>query len=513
MQINQIHLERPAAMPGVHFLSRPRGRWLIFSLLALLALAVRLPHLGDRPMHTDESVNAYLTGEMLSGHGFHYDPQDRHGPVLYLLAEPLARLCGARNFAELTETELRLTPVIAGSITVLLFGAAVEMFGFATCLIAALLFAIAPLPLYYNRYFIHESVFVAATLGLMIFGWRALRTKSLTAATVAGLLAGLLVGCKETFIIHFFALGMAAVAWILLRDGLAPKRRPSGKIVAFGIAAFIVTVVLLFSWLGQNWSGLADLFRAAPQFAARASGAGHQKPFGYYFGLGDPGFIFSLLAIAGIAVAIRNAVTDRDKTGLPLAIYGVTIFFIYSGIPYKTPWLALNLWLPVALLSGLACTGIWRQIKQPAGSCFAGIVACALLVPLARQSVLLTFIEPASQKNPLAYAHTVEDLLRLPPQLEKSAREHQLTDPLIAVVAADPWPLPWYLRHFKRVGFWQPGQDPGQADFYLASPEASQQLSARLTDRQPQFSGVRPEVILLLWPPTGNRSFLACGPK
>ena len=87
-------------------------RWAVFIGIALLALAIRLPQLGARPMHTDESVNAYITGDLLAGGKFHYDPQDRHGPTLYALAEPVARLQGAKNFAELTEAELRLMKLL-----------------------------------------------------------------------------------------------------------------------------------------------------------------------------------------------------------------------------------------------------------------------------------------------------------------------------------------------------------------------------------------------------------------
>ena len=126
-------------------------------------------------MHTDEAVNAYLTGELLAGEAFHYDPQDRHGPALFVVAAPLAKLLGAKNFSGLTEAQLRLTPVLAGSAMILLFGAGVEMFGFIACLVAALLFAFAPLPVYYSRYFIHETLFVAATLGLIVSGGHALQ--------------------------------------------------------------------------------------------------------------------------------------------------------------------------------------------------------------------------------------------------------------------------------------------------------------------------------------------------
>ena len=233
----------------------------------MLAFAVRLPQLGERPMHTDEAVNACVTGELLAGGGFHYDPRDRHGPVLQLLAKPVARLCGAKAFPELTETELRLTPVIVGAATVLLFGAGVEMFGFISCLVAALMFVVAPLPVYYNRYFIHETLFVAATLGLILSGSRALKGNSVSAGALAGLCAALLAGCKETAAIHFFALGVAAAAGWRLK----PRAQwPTLKVAAAALGVFVVAGILLFTWFGRNWGALTDFGRAIPHLAARA---------------------------------------------------------------------------------------------------------------------------------------------------------------------------------------------------------------------------------------------------
>jgi len=81
------------------------------------------------------------------------------------------------------------------------------------------------------------------------------------------------------------------------------------------------------------------------------------------------------------------------------------------------------------------------------------------------------------------------------------ARPQNLKQPLIAVVAADPWPLPWYLRKFERVGFWQPGQDPGEADIYITSAQAAETIEDKLKDRFPEFFGLRPEVVIILWPP------------
>ena len=104
-------------------------------------------------------------------------------------------------------------------------------------------------------------------------------------------------------------------------------------------------------------------------------------------------------------------------------------------------------------------------------------------------------------KNPYAYAHTVDDLLGLPPRITELAKQENLAQPRIAVVAADAWPLPWYLRHFSQVGYWQPNQDPGPADFYITTTDVSDQLAAQLKGFNSEYFGVRPEVLIVLWTP------------
>jgi uncharacterized protein (TIGR03663 family) len=500
-------------------------RWAIFLALALLALAVRLPQLGERPMHTDESVNAYLLGEILGGNSFHYDPQDRHGPSLAAETLPIVRLFGVKKFSELTESQLRLAPVLAGAATVLLFGAGVEMFGFIACLVAALLFAFAPLPMYYSRYFIHETLFVAATLGLILSGWRALKTNSISSAALAGFCAALMLACKETAVIHFFSL---AVALLTARFGTPISRSartvgvqasacpgntqkrelqlagletgvPMLKIILTTTVVFIFTVILLFTWFGQNWSGLADLFRAAPHLAARAGGEGHAKPSWYYLGLlggGWSGGIVLGLAALGIFHAIHS------PRRIFLVVYALLVALIYSAIPYKTPWLALNFWLPLAILAGIAVQWLWLASPKHLNRAMVLILICALGILIVQDTRQRVFLNPAGAKNPYAYAHTGEDLLGLPMRLAELARQNNLTNPRIAVVAKDPWPLPWYLRKFSQVGFWQPGQETGDADFFITSTDMDGKLAERLKDVRPEYFGVRQNVLVMLWSPS-----------
>lgn len=483
---------------------RPSVRWTVFAVIALLAFGARLPQLGERPMHTDEAINAYITGDLLAGNPFRYDPRDRHGPTLYLLAKPIAQLCGARKFTDLTEAQVRLGPVIIGSVTVLLFGAGVELFGFGTCIVAALLFAIAPLPLYYSRYFIHETLFVAATLGLILSVARVLQTRSFAAAASVGLCSGLMLTTKETAVIHFFALGVAAFGWIWsARAKLLPSRIAALGLCAVGI--FATTTTLLFAWASRDWGAGADLMRAIPHLAKRAGGEGHEKSFWYYtilLGGGWSGAILLALAVGGFVITLFDFV--REKAFSPLSfisLYGVIIAAAYSFIPYKTPWLALNFWLPMSLLIGLALTKVWKKLaRSPARSSLV-VPAIVIAVAIRHDVRNRVFLSPADENNPYAYAHTVDQLLELPPRIAELANEQHLSSPRIAVVAADPWPLPWYLRKFSQVGFWQPGQDTGPADFLITSPEAAGELGDKLKNFRPEYFGLRPEALVILWKP------------
>ena len=121
---------------------------------------------------------------------------------------------------------------------------------------------------------------------------------------------------------------------------------------------------------------------------------------------------------------------------------------------------------------------------------------------IARDTHERAFLHPADENNPYAYAHTSEDILGLSTEIADLTRRDGLATPRIAVIASDPWPLPWYLRHFQKVGFWQPGQSLPDADFFITSPEAAEQYADRLRSFRPEFFGVRPGVLILLWSPT-----------
>ncbi len=179
------------------------------------------------------------------------------------------------------------------------------------------------------------------------------------------------------------------------------------------------------------------------------------------------------------------------------------ITIVYSLIPYKTPWLALNLWLPLSLLAAITIEWLWRWTTRRLGPRAAlpalgtlAVIAATLTAHDTRQRV---FLHAADESNPYAYAHTSEDILALAAEIHEESRKNNIAKPRIAVIASDPWPLPWYLRHFEQVGFYQPGQQVPNVDFYVTSTEASEQYADRLHKFRPEFFGVRPGVLILLW--------------
>src|SRR5262249_13872936 len=158
-------------------------------------------------------------------------------------------------------------------------------------------------------------------------------------AAVAGACAALMVACKETAILHLFALAIATLAfkaWDLRGNGLIKSLRPGPLLV--GLATFMAIVLVFFSWFGRNWRSLHSLERVAPNVLLRSAGQGHEHPFWYFAKLlvsGWSGGLLVALACLGLFIAFRK----RDASAYRfLAYYGLLITVIYSLIPYKTPW-------------------------------------------------------------------------------------------------------------------------------------------------------------------------------
>ncbi len=455
--------------------------------VAVVYFAIRLPEIDKRPVHTDEAVNGFTIGKLLEGAPFRYDPQDYHGPSFIALGTLVARAAGACSLAGMDTRILRWSAVVSGLLALGFVPILARVLGSAAALGFALVLCVDPLSVYFGRYAIHETLFVSATLGFLACVLLAAQAPAIASAFGAGLCAGLMLATKETAVIPFAAAAVAAFVCL-------PVRRFMNRWIACAfLGAAAIVIVGAFTWGLQSARGLVDLALAYPGYFVRAGGAGHEKPLYYYATVlfaGKSGLLLFALAVAGGVRAWRGGGSTPARF---LSVYAVIVATTYSLIPYKTPWLALGIWLPLALLAAIAVADWWRF--QPPGAILCSVV---LLGFMGADTWKLVFKDPIGVRNPYAYSHTLGDIERLPKEVSRLSASLGRS-PRVAVVADDPWPLPWYLRSLPMVGYWRPGDPVPDSDFVILDAAEARRLESQLVGWRPRIFGQRPDVVLLMY--------------
>jgi predicted membrane-bound mannosyltransferase len=134
------------------------------------------------------------------------------------------------------------------------------------------------------------------------------------------------------------------------------------------------------------------------------------------------------------------------------AFWAMGMFAAYSLVPYKTPWLALSILLPLIIVAGYGlqqCNRGWRRVAAVllllGGCMYSGY-----------QAIDLAFISyDDDTRHAYVYAHTKRDFLGLVDDVESIAshtREGKQVG--ITIMAPEHWPLPWYLRDYPKAGYW-----------------------------------------------------------
>ena len=447
--------------------------WLLFAICA--ALALRLPGLNLRPFHNDEAVNAAILHKLWETGRYNYDPHQFHGPALYYLALPAVWLSGAKNYGELTETTLRSVPVVFGVGIVLLVVLLRDGLGRTATATAAGLLAISPAMAFYSRYFIHETLLVFFTGLVLGAGWRWAQTRCVSWAVACGAGTGLMFATKETCIVSLAAMCLAAmcVAWVGSQQHgahTAPQAPAPASHCAIALGAAALVWVMFYSSFFANPGGIADSLRAFGFWIGHAgTQTAHVHPWHFYFerlfwyatGGGQvwtEGLI-GVLALVGAAASLAGKWLGPVNLQLArfICVYTIILAAVYSLIPYKTPWCMLSPLHGMTLLGGIGATVLVGLATRFLPRLTMYVLLGAAAAHLCWQSWALNFRYFAHRTNPYVYAQTVPDILRLVDTIERISRvESGGSKMLIKVIAPehDYWPLPWYLRRFEHVGWW-----------------------------------------------------------
>ena len=108
----------------------------------------------------------------------------------------------------------------------------------------------------------------------------------------------------------------------------------------------------------------------------------------------------------------------------------------------------------------------------------------------------------AEPQNPYVYGQTSPDLLNLVRKVEALAEVHpQDKQMVVKVIAADGdyWPLPWYLRDLKRIGYWEQMPPDPFAPVMIVSANLRAGLDEKKTHLMVGYFQLRPQVFLELY--------------
>jgi len=415
----------------------------------IVALALRLPRLDQRPMHGDEAVHADKFRLLLEERFYEYDPEEYHGPTLNYLTLLPAWLKGARTLVQVDEFTLRIVPVFVGVCLILLLLPMTRGLGAAAAVCAALLTAISPAMVYYSRYYIQEMLLVCFTFGAIVSGYRYARTRKIAWIISTGAFLGLMHATKETCVIAYASMFLALLLVLAIqrRTGSVASFRKMIKPshLAAGIAAGAIVSALFFSSFLSNPSGIVDSIRTYTTYLGRAGTSPHIHPWYYYLKMllyfrfgGGPLWteaVIVLLAVVGfIAVMIKKSWPGADRV-------------VYSAIPYKTPWCLLGFLHGMILLAGVGAVALVKVSPNV----LPRLIVLSLLLEasahLTWQAYQSNYEYEADSRNPYVYAHPTPEIFTVVDKMEQYAGVHQDGhDMYIQVICPgkDYWPLPLF---------------------------------------------------------------------
>jgi uncharacterized protein (TIGR03663 family) len=393
-----------------------------------------------------------------------------------------------------------------------------EELGLGAMLCAAVLTAVSPAMIFFSRYCIHEMLLVCFTFGAIVALWRWRREvvwcddqdaqcgrwsrlRQGLWLVLLGLCIGMMHASKETCVFALFAMLVAAVAIPDFRRLGVRRLACSGLIVLLSAAGISA---LFFSSFLRNPEGVIHSLTTYFHYLGQASGEGsvgrHVYPWDYYLRIlfwwpGQGRMIWSeasiaVLALVGLVAGFlgKGLGPTRPSMARFLGVYTLVLILAYSAVPYKTPWCALSFLHGMILLGGLGAAVLLRVAPGYVGKALVAVLLLAATGHLAWEAWQASFVAYEDPRNPYVYSHTTNDIPRLAQRVAEIAAAHPDAQNMhIQVICPDSdfWPLPWYLRRFHRVGWFDEMPKGPAAPLIIAWPTMEKSLRRYLYVKQP----------------------------
>lgn len=441
--------------------------------MAVVGLVLRLVELAERPLHHDESIDAWYSWKFLEGTYEGYDPV-YHGPLRFYLTAAFFWVFGESH------TTARMVAVLAGVGLIVLPWFLRRSLGPVATLTASAVLTFSPIALYMTRLGREDSLTAFITLAMMVVIVRLLDRPRLLLSALLGFLLAAGFAVKETTFIVVFIFGGFFLA--LLAEQAASQRSegsaenqpggsdgwswmlPAGLVpmgIAFGVSAYydaevfvtlgfygvlMVMVILMRASPREIWElPVVRAVRGVPGWGWVLAAAAFLFFFALWFtvfftnpaGFAD-GFIEGITYWRGeqdtnrgsepwhyylytiplyeylvCILAVVGAVhVFRNPTfvGKFMVWTAVASWFSYSWASERFPWLALHILVPMAFLAGYGVQVLWR-VRRKLWMLPAWAVLAGLLVTTLFFAWRVNYANQRDPRELLTQVHTTDDYL------------------------------------------------------------------------------------------------------
>ncbi|MBN1594106.1 MAG: hypothetical protein JW941_12755, partial [Candidatus Coatesbacteria bacterium] len=207
-----------------------------------------------------------------------------------------------------------------------------------------------------------------------------------------------------------------------------------------------------------------------------------------------------MLGVFGIVVTINS----KDVFERFVSLWAILDFIIYSIIPYKTPWLVMNIVVPLLLCAGCFVDRVRRALDdRPVAAVLSIVAFLGALFWSASLAWDISLVRYDDNTEEIVYAHTFREINELVGDIEEAANSIKGSETKIYVFSEKQWPLSWYLHQFDSVYPHEITQRKvDSADIIVASIDQEDDIErygkGRFVSRR--FS-LRPEISLTLYIP------------
>ena len=227
------------------------------------------------------------------------------------------------------------------------------------------------------------------------------------------------------------------------------QKMSKGRRRAIAAAIFVAIGVLLYSSFFTNPRGILDSVLTFAFWTKTSDNGIYNREWSTYLSwLWEEEAPLLVLGGLGVLVAL---IRGRSRFLVFCAFWTLGIISAYSLVPYKTPWLALNIILPLVLMAGYAIGEAYQPGLRALSVAIAGVAISISLY----QAIEVSFVHYDDDSYAYVYGHTNRDFLGLIHDIETVAAANPAKNEIgITVMSPEHWPLPWYLRDYTRVGYW-----------------------------------------------------------